>query len=125
MNLPSTALPDLASSTELDFNPKRATYKVVATLEGVSVTTEPSRSGVHATDAYGAYVNGWMSRTDPKTCTATAKDWRRLKDFAAFATMTDSHPAKEPPIDVDTRRLLFMRAIHDATTALTVLPGDR
>jgi hypothetical protein len=126
LHLPSTQLPELGSSTDLDFDPRRATYKVVATLAGITFDSSPERNGLRVTDVYSAIVNSWMSTTDPKTCASRPEDQRLLDTKrAGLGFKTDVRLAKDPPLGDETRRLLYMRAIHDGATKIAASLGGR
>lgn len=127
LTLPATPLPELASSTKLDFDPRRATYKVVALLGGTTFAKTVERLGVQQTDVYGATVDALVSRTDPATCESRRQDQHLLdKHSVGTGTTTDRHPVNEPVLDLESQRFQYLRAINDAVIRIaTSLRGRR
>jgi hypothetical protein len=123
--LPATPLPELVSSTDLAFDPQRATNKTVATLLGLEQTTGTGQNGIRSTDSYAAYVTAWVARTDPTTCETKPNDGHYFTKSPVRGSIEDTHPAQEPPLDLESRRFLYLRAMHDAMKAIAAPTGGR
>lgn len=119
LSLPASPLPELASSTAMDFSLNRASHKVVATLDGLTRGRAVARNGLVASDSYGVVIDAVIAKTDPETCESKVKDQKRFDTRqVGDSSIEDTHPVTEPPLDIDAQRFLYLRAINRAAARM-------
>ncbi|MBF18165.1 MAG: hypothetical protein CME88_07290 [Hirschia sp.] len=117
LRLPMSGLPELARSTPFTFDPNRASYKVLPSLQGIGLTTGTTKQDMGlAADAYTAFlaVSGW--ETDSEDCSQIYGP--AFETLQAEGLHSEVRPETETELDQSSRQILYFIAINEAFEAL-------
>ncbi|MEM9570757.1 MAG: hypothetical protein AAF996_04775 [Pseudomonadota bacterium] len=120
LSLPSSGLPDIVQSAQVNYDPKQATVKVVPVLAAATVTAGISKDGTFSADAYSAVTVLQAARTDTGACDTVIEEFGLGK--MSQATVTDSARHNDSVTDLSGQQLITLRAIRESVLSTEGIP---